>query len=105
MLASSSTRRVRTGAVMVASLLVVASSSHGRGGLARARELDGEGGAAVHLAAHLNVALVALDHGVHDRQAEPGSLPRFLGGEKRVEDVLEVLRGNADAGVGKFELD
>ena len=40
-----------------------------------------------------------LGEAVDLRQAEPGALADFLGGEERLEDAAEDLRRDADAGV------
>ena len=57
------------------------------------------------LALDVDVAVVALHDRVHDREAEAGALAGRLGREERVEDVVQVLRRNADAGVAELELD
>ena len=41
---------------------------------------------------HLNRALVLLDDALRDGKAQTRPLPHLLGGEKRIEDLLEILR-------------
>src|SRR6202521_715205 len=105
MLASSSTRSVRTVSPIAALLMHRIGLRELHAVVTRARELDREGGAAVHFAVHLNVAAVALDDGMHDGQAEAGPLPWAFGGEERIEDVFEVFLRDVDAGVRELQLD
>src|SRR3972149_923392 len=51
----------------------------------------------------IDPAAVVLDDTVGDRQAEPGAV--LLGGKKGAEELLPVLLGDADAGVGDRHLD
>src|SRR5512142_1538527 len=58
------------------------------------------------LGAHdLDIAAVFLDDAVAHGQAEPRALECLLGGEKRVEDLVDVFFRDAAAGVGKNDLD
>src|SRR5512147_2376837 len=53
----------------------------------------------------LDIAAVFLDDAVAHGQTESRALECLLGGEKRVEDLVDVLFRNAAAGVGKNDLD
>ena len=70
-----------------------------------ARQVDVEAGAAAGLAVALDPAVVLLDDAEDHRQPQAGALARRLGGEERVEDARQVLRGDADAGVGHAQAD
>ena len=65
------------------------------------RQADGAGGAAVHFALDADLALMLGNEAPADDQAQTGA--PGLGGEKRGEEVLQLLRGDAVAGVGDFE--
>jgi len=43
------------------------------------------------------------DNAIDRRQAEAGALAHFLGGEKRLEDVRQVFRGDATASISHRE--
>ena len=58
---------------------------------------DDEGGAAVDLAVHLDVAVMLLDDVVDDGQAQAGPLADRLGGEERIEYLFQVLFRDAAA--------
>src|SRR3954470_12702466 len=47
----------------------------------------------------LDVRVVVLDQPLHDFQAQPGALAHRLGGEERLEQMVEDPRGNAGSGV------
>src|SRR5438128_2620869 len=74
-------------------------------GVALAGELDGERRAGADLARHLDLALVALQDRVHDGEAEAGALAGRLRRVEGVEDVLQVLARDPDAGVADVEPD
>jgi hypothetical protein len=65
--------------------------------------VHGEAGALAGLAGDADVAAVALDDGVADRQAEAGA-GALLGGEEGVEDARQVFGGDALAGVADGDL-
>src|SRR5258706_15985606 len=66
-------------------------------------QADKEAGPAPALALHVDVPAVFLHDLMRDRQPETASV--FFGRKKRIEDVLDVFFGNADAGVAHFDLD
>ena len=72
------------------------------------RQRDRERGALAGCGAYVDAPLVALDDGLHDRQAEPGSLDRVLlnhgRAEEAAEDGLEVGLGDAEPGVGHVSI-
>ena len=49
-----------------------------------------------------NLAFVLRHHSVDHREAEAGAFAFRLGGEERLKDVLQDLRGDARAGVRDF---
>ena len=65
---------------------------------------DRHGGAFVELALHVHLAAVQADQALDDRQAEAGALVAALIGlaglEERIADPLQIVGGDADAGVG-----
>src|SRR5688572_9976860 len=71
-------------------------------GRAADRQRDGEGRAATGAAAHPHVAAVRLDDPERDPEAEPGALP-LLRRVERLEDVRQVLLGDARAGVADLD--
>src|SRR5262245_16375864 len=71
----------------------IASSRPGGG------QLDDEPRAVAVLALHANGAAMASDDAMGDREAEPGALADRLGGEERIPDAIQVILGNARAGV------
>ena len=73
--------------------------------MTRAGQVDQKSRAPLRLTLDGDIALVALEYRMHDRQAQARALARLLGGEKRVEDILEVLLGDADSGIAKFDPD
>ena len=66
----------------------------------RTRQEDAEHRAAGLRGIDLDPAVVVLDDAVADRQAQARPLPRVLGGEERLEDLVAIGRGDAAAGVG-----
>ena len=95
--------------VFVAMPLVRGLRESGRGcrmnGLAGdSGQEDSEGGALVHLTGDLDPAFVLLNNAVTDGKAEAGSLAIRHGGEEGIEYPGEVLRGDAMAGIGEFDL-
>src|ERR1700732_2292490 len=70
----------------------------------RQRQRDHNGGSFVNLALHGHFAAMQPDQAFHDRQPEAGAfmppLVGLAGLEERMADPLEILRGDADAGVG-----
>src|SRR5580698_5449976 len=66
-------------------------------------ELDHETGAAAELTLDVDVALVALDDPLHDREAEARAVVLGLRGEERREDLRKVVLG--DPGAVVFDLD
>jgi hypothetical protein len=79
---------------------VFASSRWSRPG-----EEHGEPRPAAALAVGPDVAAALRHDAVHRRQTESGSLPHLLGGKERLEDVGQVFRGNARAGIGHDQAD
>src|SRR5512140_22880 len=63
------------------------------------RQGNGECGAAADLALHVDLAVVHLDDPIDDRQPEACPLPGGLGGEERSEQLAQVFRWDAGAGV------
>src|SRR6202030_2426231 len=60
----------------------------GRGcGLFGSRKVDFEHRALSWFAFNVGPAAELLDHAVHNRETQPRTLPRFLGGEERLEHV------------------
>ena len=62
-------------------------------------EIDLEGGAQAQLAFHFHPAVVLFDNAKNCRQAEAGAFADVFGGEEGLEDVGEVFRRNAGAGI------
>src|ERR1017187_5595331 len=60
-------------------------------------QFDGEGRSLAGLAAGNDAAAMFFDEAVAQAQAEAGAFADFLGGEKRVEDALQIFRRNARA--------
>ena len=71
--------------------------------LAQGRQPDVEGRAAAELRLHLDVALVPFHDGIHGGETEAAAL--LLGGEVGVEDLRQMLRLDARAGVGHGNAD
>ena len=71
----------------------------GRASLGDARQIQRELAAFADLAVHHHLAAGLLCETEHLRQAEPGALADFLGGEERLEDALELVLRNAGAGI------
>src|SRR5437773_295660 len=72
---------------------VRAWSSQVSGG-GRRRKDDGEGGAGTLGAVDQQLAVVRLDDAVGNRQPQPDSRGRVLGGEERIEDPIAHRLGN-----------
>ena len=51
------------------------------------------------LAVDLDVAVRLLDEAVDHAEAEAGALADFLGGEERLDDLVEQMRRDAAAGI------
>src|SRR5580700_5138624 len=66
-------------------------------------QLDDEARAAAELTLDVDVAFVALDDSLHDREPETRAVVLRLGGEERGEDLRKVLLG--DAGTVVLDLD
>ena len=66
-------------------------------------QINGKGGALARLGIDLDEALVALHNADHRGQAQPRALVRRLGCEKRVEDMVNDFRGDAQAGVADLD--
>src|SRR5256885_13898505 len=68
------------------------------------RQRDGDGGALVDLALHIHLAAMHGDEAFYDRQAEAGAFVAALIGlaglEEGIADPLEIVGGDAQAGVG-----
>ena len=69
----------------------------------RAREIDFERGTFAQLAVDVDKPAMAADDAEGGGQAEAGAFGEFLGGEKRVENLVEILRWNAATGVGHVQ--
>src|SRR5262249_57329700 len=76
---------------------------HGRG--TAARQIERDGGALPDPALHVDHAPRLVGEAIDLAQAEAGALANLLGGEEWVEDLLDHLRRNADAGVAQRDLD
>ena len=63
------------------------------------RDIDGERGATAGLAVDLDEAARLLDDAVDARESQPGALAHALGGEIRLEDLVQ-RHGDALTGVG-----
>src|SRR5262245_38990949 len=61
------------------------------------RQEDAEAGAFAGAGVHVHAAAVAGDDAVTDGQPQAGALADRLGGEERIEDVGQVLSGDAAA--------
>jgi hypothetical protein len=57
------------------------------------RQVDGEAGALADLRIGEDEAARLLDDAVDGREAEPGALAHFLGGEEGLEDLAEISGG------------
>src|SRR5476649_1632836 len=73
--------------------------------IAAYRQSDAEGAALAQLGMDLDAAAVPVDDVARQRQAQAGALAGRLGGEEGVEDVCEVARRDAGAGVADGEPD
>ena len=71
--------------------------------LVAARQIDPEHRARADLAFSKDVAAGLLDDAVHRGQAKPCPLADLLGGEERIENLVDDLRRDARAGVGDFD--
>ena len=67
------------------------------------RQPDAKAGPASDLALELNAAAMGADDALNDHQAQAGAF--LLGGEKGVEDAVELFLGDAAAGVGHADPD
>src|SRR5260370_3912731 len=68
-------------------------------------ELDVEGSAFAWRGANVNFSSMLFDYTVADGEAKAGAAAAGFGGEKGIEDAMDVLAGNAGAGVGDFAFD
>src|SRR6185295_12402303 len=75
------------------------------GHFGRAREVDGEGGAASFAAFDADAASGLAHDAVDGREPEAGAFANFFGGEEGFEDVRARGLGNAGAGVAYGEDD
>ena len=82
--------RLRRGLALVAGVLVD-------------RQVDAEDRPFARLAFHEHETAGLLDDAVHGGQAQAGALAHLLGGEERLEHLVQVLRRDADAGVGHLD--
>ena len=71
----------------------------------RRRQVDRDGRSLADLLSALTVPPDLMGEAVDLRQAEPGALADLLGGEERIEDLVEQIRRNADAGVAETQRD
>ena len=69
------------------------------------RQKDAEAGALADNAFDLEAAAVVLNHAVGDAQSQSGAVADALGREERVEDLRQVLVGDAAAVVGHLDDD
>ena len=65
-------------------------------------EFDVEGCALAGSGANINFSSVLFDYTVADRKPQTGAAAAGLGGEKRIENAMDVLARNARAGVDNF---
>ena len=62
-------------------------------------QVDFKGAAFAGLAVNADEAAMGLNDGMGGGQSQPGALADIPGGEEWFEDTLEIIRGNAMAGV------
>ncbi len=67
--------------------------------LAHPGQVDAYRGTVAGLAVDFDMAFGLLDETIHHAEPEPGALPLRLGAEKRLEHLLDHLRGHAAAGI------
>src|SRR5450755_132234 len=65
-------------------------------------EFDVEGCALAGGGADINFSSVLFDYAVADRQPQAGAAPAGFGGEKRIENAMDVFARNARASVHNF---
>ena len=68
-------------------------------------QVDGEDGAFAEFGVDVDEAFMAFDDGDDGGEAEAGAFVDVLGGEEGLEDFVEHIGGNADAGVGDVDFD
>src|SRR5258708_19699105 len=68
-------------------------------------ELDVEGSAFAWRGANVNFSSMLFDYSVADGEGKAGAAAAGFGGEKGIEDAMDVLARNAGAGVGDFDFD
>ena len=67
------------------------------------REIEGEGGAFVLAAFHVNITLMIFNRSPHHGHSQSSSAAAHLFlGVKRLEDALQILGGNSMAGIANF---
>src|SRR5260370_17470822 len=69
------------------------------------RELEVKGCAFARRGAHINLSGMFLDNSIAHRKAEARATAIGLGGEKRIEDAVDVLSSNASACIRDLDLD
>ena len=69
------------------------------------RQEDAERGALARFRIHIDEAAGLLDDAIDGRQPKAGALADFLGGEERLEDLVDDVGGNPGAGVGDIDPD
>src|SRR5262249_31110718 len=67
------------------------------------RKLDVEGSAFSGRRAHIDFTGMFFDDSVADGEAQTGAAAAGFGGEKWIEDAMDVFAGNARAGIGNFD--
>ena len=68
----------------------------------QARQQHLNGGTPAFRALHIYLATMGLNNAVDYRQTQSRTRSHFLGGKKRIEDAMEVFRGNAVTGISYF---
>src|SRR5947208_1269427 len=75
------------------------------GGIPVRWQLDGEFRSAVRPVGGVNLAAEILDDPIGNGEPKPESFTRRLGGEERIEDAVDLVRGNTIAVVGNGDGD
>src|SRR5215510_11303135 len=94
--------RVRRNGSGLALILQAASSG---GGSCSRRKVDGESGPRTGLALYLDAAVVLAHDAIDGRESQAGSLARWLGGEKGLEDLAFQAFRDSDSIVGHTDGD
>src|SRR5512144_102259 len=66
------------------------------------RQTDTEGGTLTNFTVHLDTPPVVLNNHVTDRETQPGPPAVRFGRKKWIEDLVQMLLGNAMAGISEF---